>query len=158
MRWNSMTPLSLIKRLWRRAWNARYTVTTHTVHCPEYDCDATVVIQTNVRTRRRWRHVGVTRCSVFPREPVYPPHKIDWVPDIPYFAVPRYPAGGTPVYNLNVPCHKQCLYLLNDALETGTIRQERCLSGIIDCVELEREATHNTRAGAATTRTPWSYV
>ena len=119
MKRNGMTSIPLLKKLWHRMWNARYTVTQHMVHCPEHECEATVVVQTKARARRGRQHVAVKACSLFPQEPVYPPNKIDWVPDVPYYAVQRYPAGHTPVYDLHVPCHKSCLYALNNAVETG---------------------------------------
>jgi hypothetical protein len=158
MRWKNMSPLSLLKNLWHRAGKVQHIVTQHTVRCPEHDYDATIVVHTKASTQRGRRHVNVIDCLLFPHEPVYPPTKIDWVPDLPYYAIPRYPARHTPVYDPRVPCRKHCLYALNHAAETGKTRQGRCMSGSIDCLELERQATHNTVAESATTQTPWSYV
>ncbi len=156
MQWNHVMPIALVKKLWD-AWNARYTVTQHVVRCPEYDCDTTVVVKSKTRPRGA-RHVDVTACSVFQHEPIYPPSKMVWVPDVTSYAVPRLPAGYIPAYDLSVPCHKRCLYVLNDEIDTGNVRRGRCISGSIDCVELERQITRNTVAESATTRSPWSYL
>ena len=163
MKWSSInhTRIPLLGRIYgllmRCHRKRRLAVTRHTVRCPLHDCNATVTARTRLRTKRRPRHADIQACSLLPMEPVVPPSRMVWVPDLPYYDIHLQPTRQPPSYPLKVPCRKPCLYILNGAVETGRVRQGRCISGTMDCLELEREATRNTVAETATTQAPWSY-
>jgi hypothetical protein len=158
----TLTRLPLIGRI--GAWLAQrwqrqpVAVTHHTVRCPSHDCNATVTVWATHRGQRRLRRAQLVACSLLSSELVAPRGAPVWVPDIPYSNLHLQDVSKYPRYAPRLTCHKDCLYALNHAEDTGRIRQQRCISGAIDCVELERETTQNTAAKTPTSQVPWSYI
>ena len=138
---------------WRR--RGPYELTSHNVRCPLHGDEARV----NVRTAAQGRHpyVDVVACTLHPNEPVFVPSKIDWVPEISYYAAGLSRSMKGPIYQLGVPCRKDCLAILNQAEDHGIPRYHHHLSGVNDCLDLEREVTRHTVAETPTTQEPWSY-
>ena len=148
----------IIGLLWRHFRGARFSITQQTVHCPLHDQDAHLAVRTKYTASGRQRHVDVTACSLRHREPVVPPKRVVWVPDLPYSDL-RFQAGKpTPIHIGEVPCRKDCLHLLNLADGKGVMGKKRCVFGVMDCPELVREATDNTASETSALRAPWSYI
>jgi hypothetical protein len=57
-----------------------------------------------------------------------------------------------------VTCSQPCLYILNGDVDTKKIRQGRCISGTMDCVDLAQAATRSTGSETPTMQSPWSYA
>ena len=163
MEWTSISliGLSLLGGIWLLLWRhsrgRRFTITHHTVRCPLHDQSASIAACTKLPDRGHRRHVDVIGCSLLPREPMSPPNELVRVPGIPYYEVRLQKTGQTPIHIPQVRCPKHCLSILNYAEGSGPIGQGRCVSGVMDCLELEREATRNTAAEMPTTLAPWSY-
>lgn len=164
MEWTiiSLVSLSLLGGigglLWRYFRGTRIDTTRHTVHCPLSDHSANLAVRTKFQSQGRRRHVDVTACSLHPQEPIIPPERVVWVPDLPYSDLRFEKGNPTPIHIGGVPCRKECLHILNLGEGHGVIGQKRCVFGVMDCPELAREAACKTAAESSGVRTPWSYV
>ena len=135
----------------------KYTVMHHRVCCPKHGDDATITTRTRLRKRCRARHVEVQTCSLLPKQPATPGAKVVWVPDLPYQELHLREGEPSPRYTMKVPCRMDCLHIINEDIDLDHIRQGRCISGVFDCLELEREASRKTGADMRPIQSPLSY-
>ncbi len=128
--------------LWQRHREQRFPLTQHTVRCPLYDRQATLTVRTNPIARPRGQYVDVTACSILPATPCILPASMAYLPDMPSYE-PYLQKARPHRYTLEVPCRKDCLYVLNEAEGSCPIRHIRCTSGISNGLELTRQVVQN---------------
>ncbi len=144
--------------VWRHFREVRFITTRHTVHCPLYDYSAHLNVRTKFQPQMGPRHVDVGSCSLQHQEPISPPQKVVWVPDLPYSDLRFQKGQPAPIHVGDVPCRKDCLHLLNLAEGHCEIGQKRCIFGVMDSPELAREAARNTDSESSTLQMPWTYA
>ena len=129
--------------LWQHHRARWLTLTRHTVHCPFYDCQATVVVRTNPLAQPRRQHVDVATCSLSPETLVTFPARLVFVTDSSYGKPYVQEPGRYPYYTPRVPCRKNCLAILNRAADSCAIQPVRCTSEANSGPDLAQQATHN---------------
>ena len=129
--------------LWQRHWARWLALTRHTIRCPLYDCEATIVVRTNPLAQPGRQHVDVATCSLHPETLITLPERMVFVTDSAYDK--QYPQEPWRYrrYALGVPCRKNCLAILNKAADSCVIQSVRCTSEASTGPDLAQQATHN---------------
>jgi hypothetical protein len=140
-----------------REFFPHHTMTQQKVHCPNYDCDATITTRTRLRAGHRARHVAVETCSLMPKQPAAAGAGVNWVPDIPYQNMALRAGEGPPHYTSGVPCPETCLKLVNGEVDLSPNRQRHCIMGMYDGLEIEREVNHKTITETMPFRAPEAF-
>ncbi len=144
--------------LWRHFRGIHFTTTQQRVHCPLHNHSAHVAVRTKLQPQEGPRYVNVTTCSLQNQEPVSPPERLVWVPDLPYSDLRFQKSKPLPIHIGGVSCRKDCLHILNLAEGHGEIGQRRGVLGVMDSPELSREAACKTDSESSTLQTTWTYV
>jgi hypothetical protein len=122
---------------WRRR-QRRLTLTEHSVRCPAYDCQASLIVRTDPIASPSSRHRDVTACSLQPATPFVPPTRTAYFSDMPPTPYP-YEVDRTPYHSDEVRCSKGCLAVLNAGASGDRAEPIRCTSGMSDALELARQ-------------------
>lgn len=134
MEWTTLSLMGILLMggvgalLWQRHRTRWLVLTRHSVRCPLYDCQATMVVRTNPLAQPRRQHVDVATCSLHPETLVSLPEKMVYVTDSSYDRPYPQEPGRYPRYTLGVPCRKNCLAILNTAAASCAIQPVRCTS------------------------------
>jgi hypothetical protein len=129
--------------LWQRQRARWLVLTRQTVRCPLYDCQATTVVRTNPLVQPGRQHVDVASCSLHPETLVTLPEKMVYVTDSSYDRLYPQALGRYPRSTLGVPCRKNCLAILNMAVDSCAMQPVRCTSEAHSGPDLAQQATHN---------------
>lgn len=129
--------------LWQRHRAQRCVLTRHTVRCPSHDLSATLVVRTDLGTRRGRRYIDVTACSLLPEQPVEIPARRARVPDLVAYEVYCQRAEPSRRYSAHVPCRRHCLYILNGITNACHRHPLSCTSGTHDSSTLVQQVVAN---------------
>jgi len=149
MEWTTLTLIGVLLMggigalLWQRHRAQWLVLTRHSVRCPLYDCQATIVARTNPLAQPRWQHLDVATCSLHPERLVTLPERMVFVRDSSYDKQYPQEPGRYPRYTPGLPCRKNCLAILNKAADSCATQPVRCTSETNNGPDLAQQATHN---------------
>ena len=159
MEWTTLSLIGILLMggvgalLWQRRRARWLTLTRHTVRCPLYDGQATIVVRTNPLAQPRRQHVDVASCSLYPEALVTLPDRMVAATDGSYDKQYPQEPGRYPRYTLGVPCRTNCLAILHKAAYSCAIQPVCCTSAAPHGPDLAQQATHNP----AMTQALWFY-
>jgi hypothetical protein len=115
----------------------RLGLTQHSLHCPLYDCAASLSVRTDSNGYPSRRHLDVTACSLLPSTSFPPSARRAYFPDMEPPMPYTYEVNRAPLHSTEIACSKRCLSVMN-AAECGAAGPVRCTSGVSDALELAR--------------------
>lgn len=141
--------------LFRRHQHKQSTTVSRQVRCPLYEEEATV--QAQIKHGHSPHYTDITSCSLLCQGPFALESRMEWTPDMPYYAVHPLAQGESPVYEMEVSCRKTCLKTLDYAEKNNGWRERVSMSGVIDSAELAQRVYCRKNQTSSPLQAPWSY-